>query len=31
MGFIGQQRVAEAYVFNKEQGLIAQFYHNADM
>jgi hypothetical protein len=29
-GFTGQQRVAEAYVFNKEEGLIAQFYHNAD-
>ncbi len=29
-GFTGQQRVAESYVFNTEQGLIAQFYHNAD-
>lgn len=29
-GYTGQQRVAEAYVFNKEEGLIAQFYHNAD-
>lgn len=29
-GFIGQQRVAEAYVFNSDEGLIAQFYHNAD-
>jgi hypothetical protein len=30
MGFVGQQRVGEAYVFNKEAGLIAQFFHNAD-
>ena len=30
MGFTGQQRVGEAYVFNREKGLIAQFYYNAD-
>lgn len=30
MGFTGQLRVAEAFVFNKEEGLIAQFYFNAD-
>lgn len=31
MTFINQQRVGEAYVFNKTQGLIAQFFYNADM
>jgi hypothetical protein len=30
MTFLGQQRVGEAYVFNKTQGLLAQFYYNAD-
>lgn len=30
-GFVGQQRVAEAYVFNQDEGLIAQFFHNADV
>jgi predicted phosphodiesterase len=29
-GFIGQQRNAEAYVWNNQEGLIAQFYHNDD-
>ena len=29
-GFTGHQRVAEGYIFNKEKGLIAQFYYNAD-
>jgi len=29
-GFVLQQRIGEAYVFNKDQGLIAQFFHNAD-
>lgn len=30
MGFVGQLRVGEAYLWNKEEGLIAQFYHNVD-
>ena len=30
MGFTGQQRVGEAYLFNKTEGLIAQFFYNAD-
>ncbi len=29
-GFTGQQRNAEAYVWNKSHGLIAQFFHNDD-
>jgi len=29
-GFTGQQRNAEAYVWNAKYGLIAQFYHNDD-
>jgi hypothetical protein len=29
-GFTGQQRNAEAYVWNDKEGLIAQFYHNDD-
>ena len=29
-GFVGQQRVGEAYLYNKEEGLIAQFFYNAD-
>lgn len=29
-GFIGQQRNAEAYVWNSKYGLIAQFFHNDD-
>jgi hypothetical protein len=27
-GFVGNLRTAEALVFNKEEGLVAQFYHN---
>lgn len=30
MTFLGQQRVGEAYVYNKTQGLLAQFFYNAD-
>jgi hypothetical protein len=30
MGFTGQQRVGEAYVFHKTDGLTAQFFYNAD-
>lgn len=29
-GFTGQQRNAEAYVWNNREGLIAQFFHNDD-
>jgi hypothetical protein len=26
--FVGNTRTAEALIFNKERGLVAQFYHN---
>jgi hypothetical protein len=29
--FVGQQREAVAFVFNKEQGMLAQFVYNADV
>lgn len=29
-GFVGNQRNAEGYIWNKEQGLIAQVFHNDD-
>lgn len=29
-GFTGQLRTGEAYVWNKEKGLVAQFFHNAE-
>lgn len=28
--FVGNLRAAEAYVWNKDKGLVAQFFHNAD-
>jgi DNA repair exonuclease SbcCD nuclease subunit len=29
-GYVGNQRNAEAYLWNRDEGLVAQFYHNDD-